>query len=69
MKRLRVLSRLSFLVSLISLQTPPAFAANINVVWTSEVENNIYLAFLGPGGNLQSYFESRLHETRFWRRG
>lgn len=33
----RVRSRLSFLVGLILLQTQPAFAANINVVWTSEV--------------------------------
>ncbi|MBF8254052.1 MAG: hypothetical protein HW373_747, partial [Deltaproteobacteria bacterium] len=48
MEIFRVLSRLSFLFGLFLLQTRPAFAANINVVWTSEVENNIHLAFLGP---------------------
>jgi NitT/TauT family transport system substrate-binding protein len=37
MKIFRLLSRLSFLVGLFVLQTQPAFASNINVVWTSEV--------------------------------
>jgi len=37
MKNFRVLSRLSFLFGLFLLQTQVASAANINVVWTSEV--------------------------------
>jgi NitT/TauT family transport system substrate-binding protein len=37
MKIFRVLLRLSFLFGLFLLQTGPALAANINVVWTSEV--------------------------------
>jgi len=37
MKNFRVLSRLSFLFGLFLLQTQAASAANINVVWTSEV--------------------------------
>jgi NitT/TauT family transport system substrate-binding protein len=37
MKNFRTLSRLSFLFGTILLQAQPASAANINVVWTSEV--------------------------------